>query len=51
MPCASSAPGQVLPSTATPEPLLALARLLAREAARAEFATRCKSGDREAGNG
>ena len=41
MTCSSSAPKGNPPNFTIPEPLISLVRLLAREAARSDFATRC----------
>lgn len=47
---ASSAPLGNMPTPAPRDPLTALVRLLAREAARADFATRCNSQAGETSN-
>ncbi len=51
MTCSSSAPTGNLPSFDIPEPLISLVRLLAREAARTDFATRCSGEDPEVDHG
>ncbi|WP_160116434.1 hypothetical protein [Ruegeria sp. AU67] len=51
MTCSSSAPKGNPPILDIPEPLIALVRLLAREAARSDFATRCNGEDPEVDHG
>lgn len=51
MTCSSSAPTGDLPNLDILEPLINLVRLLAREAARSDFATRCNGKDPEVDHG
>ncbi len=51
MTCSSSAPKGNLSNLDIPEPLISLVRLLAREAARSDFATRCNGEDPEVDHG
>jgi len=51
MTCSSSAPTGNLPKLEIPEPLVSLVHLLAREAARSNFATRCNGKDPEVDHG
>ncbi len=51
MTCSSSAPKGNPPNFSIPEPLINLVRLLAREAARSDFAERCNSCNAEVDHG